>query len=67
MDDKKDFFHIGKMTEEFRKISFAHLADRNSPQFEIWDLRFKLAIAQQLAVISSHLGKIVETAERKPE
>jgi hypothetical protein len=64
MDDKKDFFHIGKMTEEFRKLSKEHLI-ANSPEAYVWHLRFELAIAQQLSVISAHLGKIVESAEVK--
>jgi hypothetical protein len=50
------------MTGEFRKLSNDDLI----PELvQIWDLRFKLAIAQQLSVISAHLGKIVSNAEEK--
>lgn len=62
MDDKKDFFHIGRMTEEFRKMSNDDLIPELTA---IWDLRFKLAIAQQLSVISASLSKIVQAAEEK--
>jgi len=60
MDEtKKDFFHIGKMTENFRNN--AGPPDKfDEAAYRVWDLRFKLAIAQQLSVISGSLSKIVE-------
>lgn len=51
-----DFFNIAKMTEEFRKVK----SDMTPNEQILWDLRFKLAIAQQLAVISSTLSKGLE-------
>jgi hypothetical protein len=58
-----DYFNIGKMTEEFRNVSKG--SEDDFRKYELWDLRFKLAIAQQLSVISGHLGKIVENAENR--
>lgn len=60
-----DYFNIAKMTEEFRKVK---PKSENGPvggldDYEIWDLRFKLAIAQQLSVISGSLSKLIDAVE----
>jgi hypothetical protein len=33
-------------------------------EIQLWQARFMLAIAQQLSVVASHLGKIVRKAEK---
>lgn len=67
MDDKKDFFHIGKMTESFRKASENPENFKGIEQYQVWDLRFKVAIAQQLSVISGRLGEIVSKSKEEDE
>lgn len=65
MDERKDFFHIGIMTAEFRKFPTDTLKDDRD--YRIWDLRFKLAIAQQLSVISGSLSRLVALCEAQSE
>lgn len=62
----KTYFLITKMTEAFRKWE----ADIPGPakgelvlQLGLWQIRAQLAIAQQLSIISQHLGEIVAQAE----
>jgi hypothetical protein len=70
----KDYFLITGMTEEFRKWDKETRGMNTNPgegpndkgwqsmtmiHARLWELRIQLAIAQQLSVISAHLGQIV--------
>ncbi len=59
--EKRDFYKITDLTSEFRGQKFANLSDRD--WIFVYQAQFQLAIAQQLAVISSHLGALVEMCE----
>jgi hypothetical protein len=59
-----DFYNIGKISEEFKDAwSNEELPAQTAVQ--LWQAKFLLAIAQQLSVIASHLGKIVRKAGEK--
>ena len=75
----KDYFLITGMTEEFRKWDAETRRMNTNPgegpndkgwqsmtlvQARLWELRIQLAIAQQLSVISSHLGQIVGQSKK---
>ena len=66
MSERKDFYKITELSNRF------HDWKRNDPpkdplpvqtEIQYWQACFMLAIAQQLSVIASHLGKIVGKAE----
>jgi hypothetical protein len=69
----KDYYLITGMTESFRAWEKRSTEGTKTPQDveilmaqgRVWELRFQLAIAQQLSVISSHLGQIVESSKTK--
>lgn len=60
-----DFYNIGKLSEEF-KDSWGNEELPAQTAVQLWQAKFLLAIAQQLSVIASHLGKIIRKAEQKP-
>ena len=69
-DGKKSYFKITGMSDEFRKwddevSDYSKLSSNESFDLltRMWELRFLLSIAQQLSIISGHLGKIVEGSE----
>lgn len=71
-EGKKDFYLITGMTESFRAWDKSLKATGSRAQTEaceaearVWELRFQLAIAQQLSVISAHLGQIVGESKAK--
>lgn len=57
----KDFYKISDLTDEFRGQYFEGISDRD--WIFVYQARFQLAIAQQLAVISSHLDHLVSLCE----
>jgi hypothetical protein len=61
---KNDYYKITAMTEAFRRYDDSAKNVKPGLTFQEeqkqWELRFLLAIAQQLSVVSSHLGKIVK-------
>jgi hypothetical protein len=71
-EGKKDFYLITGMTESFRawdKRASENPEWRKSEQFgaelKMWELRFQLAMAQQLSVISANLSQIVGSSKTK--
>lgn len=76
MADKKAFFKLTDMAETweaFRRsfetdvIAKSHMDERTKVHFNliVWQIEAQLAIAQQLSIVSKHLGEICERA--KPE
>lgn len=71
--NEKDYYLITGMTESFRAWEKRFSDGPKTPealevftaQGRAWELRFQLAIAQQLSVISSHLGAIVSSSKQK--
>lgn len=65
----KDYYKISTLSEDFRSWLRVDLEGREKittqTEVQIWQAQFMLAIAQQLSVIASHLGKIVGKAEDK--
>lgn len=69
MNGPKDFYNIGGLSQEFKE-SISEMEKGKDPipaqtRIQAWQACFMLAIAQQLSVIASHLGKIVRKAEDK--
>lgn len=65
---QRDFYKISDLSNEFDK--WAQQATAPLPvqtEVQYWQAKFMLAIAQQLSVIASHLGKIVRKAETKSD
>lgn len=65
---EKTFFNIIQLSEEFRAATVSVSAfpdERTQRHFELitWQIKAQLAIAQQLSVISKHLGEIVEKSK----
>ena len=60
---KKDFYKISDLSEEFDEWLNA-VRDPQSKDFLEWQCKFQLAIAQQLAMVSTYLGRIVGKAEK---
>ena len=64
----KDYFNIAAMTAAFRKWDELIKKGEVTPEsIQLWQVRAQLAIAQQLSVISGHLGKIVQRAKERVE
>lgn len=61
----KDFYKITEMSEDFRVFNERTVKEDIPLQtmVQFWQARFMLAIAQQLSIVASHLGKIVRKAE----
>jgi hypothetical protein len=51
---RKNFFDIGELTQEFED----EIKPENCPPARYLEIKSRLAIAQQLAVMNSHLAKI---------
>lgn len=67
MNDKKDFFKISDLSQDYNG-QLNNLLGADVPlqtRVQVWQATFLLACAQQLSVIASHLGKIVRKAEDK--
>ena len=65
MSEKNDFYKITEMSARFRDWQGEQKAlDSPMQEIQLWQARFMLAIAQQLSVVASHLGKIVRKAEK---
>ena len=64
-EEKKVYFHIVKMTEQFRSEMKAMSTEAISENYQRWDLTLKLAIVQQLSVISAQLREIVDKSKAK--
>lgn len=68
MNGPKDFYKISDLSKEFQDSMTALEKEQDIPaqtRIQAWQACFMLAIAQQLSVIASHLGKIVRKAEDK--
>ena len=65
MNDQNDYYNIRAMSAAFRKWDSEQKLDDLSlvERMNMWHLRFALSIAQQLSMVSAHLGKIVSKAE----
>ena len=67
-EDGKTFYNVIKMSEGFRDFerdNKVQLATGLETQCRAWELRFQLAIAQQLTMIAQHLGEIVAQSKSK--
>jgi hypothetical protein len=64
MSEQKDYYNVRAMSAQFRKWDGDRAPEEQKPQnIKLWELRFQLAIAQQLTIISAHLGAIVGKAK----
>jgi len=65
MSETKDFYKVTDLTKIFQGWESENQNSLETPMLEIqlWQARFMLAMAQQLSMIASHLGKIVRKAE----
>jgi hypothetical protein len=60
----KDFYKITDLSEKFSTWQSEQKAfDNPMHEIQLWQARFMLAIAQQVSVVASHLGKITRKAE----
>ena len=66
---EKLFYNIGEMTRAFRKFDedTGRSGQRGTLEIEMWQARAMFAIAQQLAVISAHLGTITKGIKKDVE
>jgi hypothetical protein len=64
---EKDFYSIAEMSDDFKMFEQSsikrNIERTDMTEIQLWQARFMLAIAQQLSVVSAHLGKIVRKAE----
>ena len=66
----KDYTKITDMSAEFNSWhaqrcsqSFDDTAKNTAWEARMWELKFMLAIAQQVSIVAQHLGKITRKAE----
>ncbi len=64
---KSDFFNIAELSRALRQAT-EHVKDNANPAVSnaamlVYQANCQLAIAQQLSVISGHLGRLVELCE----
>jgi hypothetical protein len=63
MDDR-EFYNIANLSHDFTATHDKGGLNRDDvPALMRWQVRSQLAIAQQLAVISGHLGRLVALCE----
>jgi hypothetical protein len=60
----KDFYRITEISAEFEQWQSTRPLDNPMQEIQLWQAQFLLAIAQQLSMVASHLGKIVRKAEK---
>lgn len=64
---RKAFYHVAKMSENFREWDNSQKKLDASQEARMWELRIQLAIAQQLTMIAQHLGEIVGKAKARDD
>lgn len=60
-----DFYKITDLSEEFKRWEDDPESVKVLPvqtEVQLWQAKFMLAIAQQLSIVASHLGKIIRKA-----
>lgn len=62
-DSGQSYFRITDMSERFRESSAGRVL--SSQEILLWQANFQLAIAQQLSILSQHLGFIREAIEKE--
>jgi uncharacterized protein YjfI (DUF2170 family) len=64
-ETKKDFINVAKLSAEFNQFvaNNEKAMSFSSIGLHLWQVQAQFAIAQQLTIIASHLGKIVGKAE----
>jgi hypothetical protein len=63
---ERDFYRISDLSKAYEEWQVSNYNDAQpQTRVQIWQATFMLAIAQQLSVIASHLGKIVRKAEQQ--
>ena len=67
----KDFYNIAEMSAQFAKKQIEWKDQKVDipiqTEIQLYQARFMLAIAQQVSIVASHLGKIVRTAKETTE
>lgn len=61
-ENGKDYYNIAQMTKAFRAYDekTGQSGSRSTIDIEMWQARAMFAIAQQLSIISAHLGTITK-------
>ena len=62
--ENKTFYDIAVLTKEFNEFAFQRGTEREGMLYAmVFQAQAQIAIAQQLAVISGHLGRLVALCE----
>lgn len=65
--EQKTYYSVMELSEAFN-IAMAENKERgtvSTPELHLWQVKFQLAIAQQLTVISKHLGDFLTLLENQ--
>jgi hypothetical protein len=62
-----DYFKITDLSKDFKAWKESKYQSTPQTDVQLWQAMFMLAIAQQVSIVASHLGKIVRTAKERVE
>jgi len=69
MSETKDFYKITDLSKDFDEYNKFILSAKEpipaQTHIQLWQARFMLAIAQQLAVVATNLGRIIRKANEQ--